>query len=69
MILSPVITHRGYQLADVAGVQLLSMHSNGARERFTRDSLEPHEPSGTKFSDFQIFRFAKTGSACSLLLQ
>ena len=30
MILSPVITRRGYQLADVAGVQLLSMHSNGA---------------------------------------
>ena len=28
---SSEITHSGYQLADVAGVQLLSMHSNGAR--------------------------------------
>src|SRR5471030_1671185 len=26
-----------------------------------------HEPSGTNFSDFQLFRFTKTRSACPLL--
>jgi hypothetical protein len=37
------ITHRG-QLADVAGVQLLSMHSNGARECFTFSIFLPAMP-------------------------
>jgi hypothetical protein len=55
MILSPVITRRGYQLADVVGVQLLSMHSNGARERFTfspvtRSTARAGQPS-------QVFTF------------
>src|SRR5450759_4126151 len=37
-------------------IQTVPLPGNGerARESFTRDSLEPHKPSGTTFSDFQF---------------
>ena len=34
---------------------------------FSRDAIGPQEPSGTIYSDFQLFRFAKIRLACPLV--